>query len=137
MTNHRRDIGSNNWVVSPRLRAAQRAIMANDPHRAQSAPSLRYWVHLVAPGWNVIGGGEPAIPGVSIGHNEYGAWGLTIFATDGEDLYVYETNPANPRQYRYKGSGNRCASITETIPVKGATPATSTLALHAARPGRL
>ena len=57
------------------------------------APSLRYWVHLVAPGWNVIGGGEPAIPGVSIGHNEHGAWGLTIFGNDSEDLYVYETNP--------------------------------------------
>ena len=71
---------------------------------AQSIPSLRYWVHLVAPGWNVIGGGEPSVPGVSVGHNEYGAWGLTIFATDGEDLYIYETNPANPRQYRYKGA---------------------------------
>ena len=56
--------------------------MVNDPHRAQEAPSLRYWVHLVAPGWNVIGGGEPSLPGVSIGHNEYGAWGLTIFGTD-------------------------------------------------------
>ena len=94
-------------------------MMANDPHRAQSVPSLRYWVHLVAPGWNVIGGGEPAIPGVSIGHNEYGAWGLTIFATDGEDLYVYETNPANPRQYRYRGAWETMTSIRETIPGEG------------------
>ena len=31
-------------------------IMANDPHRTIQLPSLRYWVHLVAPGWNVIGG---------------------------------------------------------------------------------
>ena len=45
-------------------------MMMNDPHRELSAPSLRYWVHLVAPGWNVIGGGEPSLPGVSIGHNE-------------------------------------------------------------------
>src|SRR6185503_17062625 len=76
MANYRRDIGSNNWVVGPKLTATGRPLLANDPHRAQSAPSLRYWVHLVAPGWNVIGGGEPSIPGVSIGHNEYGAWGL-------------------------------------------------------------
>ena len=69
-----------------------------------AAPSLRYWVHLVAPGWNVIGGGEPVLPGVSIGHNEHGAWGLTIFGTDSEDLYVYETNPANPNEYRYQGA---------------------------------
>ena len=59
-------------------------------------PSLRYWVHLVAPGWNVIGAGEPALPGVSVGHNEHGAWGFTIFPIDQEDLYVYETDPADP-----------------------------------------
>jgi penicillin amidase len=126
-TNARRDIGSNNWAVSPRLTLNGAALLANDPHRAQSAPSLRYWVHLVAPGWNVIGGGEPTIPGVSIGHNEYGAWGLTIFATDGEDLYVYETNPANPRQYRYRGQWESMRTIRETIPVKGAAPVTATL----------
>jgi penicillin G amidase len=125
--NQRRDIGSNNWVVSPRLSASGSAMMANDPHRAQSIPSLRYWVHLVAPGWNVIGGGEPSIPGVSIGHNEYGAWGLTVFETDGEDLYVYETNPANPRQYRYRGVWEVMKSIHETIPVKGRSPAEVTL----------
>lgn len=126
VVNQRRDIGSNNWVVSPRLTLHGSAIMANDPHRAQSAPSLRYWVHLVAPGWNVIGGGEPEIPGVSIGHNEYGAWGLTIFATDGEDLYVYETNPANPRQYRYKGQWETMRTIRDTIPVKGASTTIAT-----------
>jgi len=70
-------------------------MMMNDPHRVQQAPSLRYWVHLNAPGWDVIGGGEPSLPGVSIGHNNFGAWGLTIFGTDTEDLYVYDTNPAN------------------------------------------
>ena len=69
-----------------------------------AAPSLRYWVHLVAPGWNVIGGGEPVLPGVSIGHNEHGAWGLTIFGQDAEDLYVYDTNPANANEYRYQGA---------------------------------
>src|SRR5205814_3785373 len=62
------------WVVSGRLTQSGYPMMMNDPHRTQSAPSLRYWVHLVAPGWNVIGGGEPVLPGVSIGHNEYGAW---------------------------------------------------------------
>ena len=115
----RRDIGSNNWVVSGRLTQSGHPIMANDPHRAQAAPSLRYWVHLVAPGWNVIGGGEPEIPGVSIGHNEHGAWGLTIFGTDGEDLYVYNTNPSNTLQYRYHGGWESMRVITDTIPVKG------------------
>jgi penicillin amidase len=120
--NQRRDIGSNNWVVSGSRTLSGRALMANDPHRAITAPSLRYFVHLNAPGWNVIGGGEPVIPGVSIGHNEYGAWGLTVFGTDGEDLYVYKTNPANPSQYQYRGAWEPMRTINESIPVKGASP---------------
>ncbi|MYI07639.1 MAG: penicillin acylase family protein, partial [Gemmatimonadetes bacterium] len=118
-------LGSNNWVVSGRLSESGYPLMANDPHRAQSAPSLRYWVHLVGPGWNVIGGGEPEIPGVSIGHNGYGAWGLTVFRTDGEDLYVYETDPDNPNRYRYRDGWEEMTVITEEIPVKGQAPHTA------------
>lgn len=121
------DIGSNNWVVSGRLTQTGNTMMANDPHRAQSAPSLRYWVHLVGPGWNVLGGGEPEIPGVSIGHNEYGAWGLTVFATDGEDLYVYDTNPADANQYRYRDGWEEMTVIEERIAVEGEAPVTAQL----------
>jgi penicillin amidase len=111
--------GSNNWVVSGRRTSSGFPLMMNDPHRPEQAPSWRYWVHLVAPGWNVIGAGEPALPGVSIGHNEYGAWGLTIFGTDEEDLYVYDTNPADPSQYKYGGKWEAMKVIKEVIPVKG------------------
>ncbi len=117
-----RDIGSNNWVVSGSKTVSTKPMLANDPHRVVAAPSLRYWVHLVAPGWNVIGGGEPVLPGVSIGHNEYGAWGLTIFGQDTEDLYVYETNPANANEYRYRGNWEPMRVLADTIPVKGETP---------------
>ena len=41
-------IGSNNWVVHGTRTLSGYPIMANDPHRVQSAPWLRYWVHLVA-----------------------------------------------------------------------------------------
>ncbi|GAB3490964.1 penicillin acylase family protein [Spirosoma knui] len=116
----RQYVGSNNWIISGNKSASGYPMLANDPHRAQSTPSLRYWVHLNAPGWNVIGAGEPTLPGISIGHNDYGAWGLTIFETDNEDLYVYETNPANPNQYRYKGRWVTMKTLVETIPVKGA-----------------
>ncbi|MEM9077756.1 MAG: penicillin acylase family protein [Bacteroidota bacterium] len=112
-------IGSNNWVINGSLMADGNTYMANDPHRTIAVPSLRYMTHLVAPGWNVIGGGEPEIPGISIGHNEYGAWGLTVFRTDGEDLYVYEINPENPHQYKYEGDWVDMKHITETIQVKG------------------
>jgi len=112
-------IGSNNWVVSGAISESGYPMLANDPHRAMSAPSLRYITHLVSPGWNVIGGGEPTIPGVSIGHNEYGAWGLTIHATDAEDMYVYELNPSNVLQYKYQGKWNDFIVIKDSIAVKG------------------
>ncbi|MGM9508139.1 penicillin acylase family protein [Larkinella sp. GY13] len=114
--------GSNNWVISGQRSASGFPMLANDPHRAQVVPSLRYWVHLHAPGWNVVGAGEPALPGVSVGHNEFGAWGLTIFETDNEDLYVYEANPANPNQYKYKGAWETVRIISDTIAVKDQKP---------------
>jgi penicillin amidase len=116
--------GSNNWVLDGSRTLSRRPFMANDPHRAITTPSLRYWAHLVAPGWNVIGGGEPHLPGVSIGHNEHGAWGLTIFPTDAEDLYVYETNPENHNQYKYLGAWKNMEVTRETIAVKGQQPVT-------------
>jgi penicillin amidase len=114
--------GSNNWVLDGTRTITRQPFMVNDPHRAITAPSLRYWVHLIAPGWNVIGGGEPHLPGVSIGHNSHGAWGLTIFPTDSEDLYVYDTNPNNPNQYRYRGAWEDMKVYRETIAVKGQEP---------------
>ena len=112
-------IGSNNWVISGKKSESGYPILANDPHRTIVAPSLRYLTHLVAPGWNVIGGGEPEIPGISIGHNGYGAWGLTVFRTDAEDLYIYELNPENSNQYHHKGEWVDFNIIKESIPVKG------------------
>ncbi len=119
MSTERESIGSNNWIVSGSHSASGFPILANDPHRTITAPSLRYMVHLNAPGWNVVGGGEPMTPGVSIGHNEYGAWGLTVFNLDGEDLYIYELNPENHNQYWYQGKWEEMRIENDTIRVKG------------------
>lgn len=113
--------GSNSWVVAPSRSATGRAIMANDPHRAYSAPSLRYIAHLSAPGLDVIGAGEPALPGISLGHNGTIAFGLTIFNIDQEDLYTYELN-AEGTQYKYKDGWETFKVMRESIPVKGGAP---------------
>ena len=111
-------IGSNNWAVSGDKSFNGFPLLANDPHRTLSNPSLRYMAHLIAPGWNVIGGGEPEIPGISIGHNGVGAWGLTVFRTDAEDLYVYDLNPNNYLQYMHKGKWRNFEIVNESIAVK-------------------
>jgi len=111
--------GSNNWVIAPSRTETGRPILANDPHRQLGVPSLRYIVALNAPGLNIIGAGEPALPGISIGHNDDIAFGITIFAIDQEDLYVYELNKNDPGSYRYQSGWAKMQIVRESIEVKG------------------
>jgi penicillin amidase len=111
--------GSNNWVIDGTMSATGKPILANDPHRTIALPSLRYLVHLVGPGWNVIGAGEPSLPGVAAGHNERVGFGFTIVGIDQQDLYVEEINPANPNEYRYRGKWEPMRVEREQIKVKG------------------
>ena len=108
--------GSNNWTVSPDRTTTGRPILADDPHRTHSVPSLRYIAHLVAPGMNVIGAGEPGLPGISIGHNDRIAFGLTIFPIDQADLYIYEVRDD---KYRYGDGWEAFQLVDEDVPVKG------------------
>ena len=111
--------GSNNWALAPERTATGRALLANDPHRTVSLPSLRYIAHLSAPGFDVIGAGEPALPGLSVGHNGHVAFGFTVFVIDQEDLYVYRTRPGEPREYWYRDRWEPMTVVRESIPVRG------------------
>jgi penicillin amidase len=112
---------SNNWVVAGARSASGRPLLASDPHRAIALPSLRYLVHLRAPGWDVIGSGEPALPGVAIGHNDRIAWGFTIVNVDQADFFVEEVNPHNPEEYRVGDRWEKMTVVRETVAVKGET----------------
>ncbi|MCP3798187.1 penicillin acylase family protein [Allokutzneria sp. A3M-2-11 16] len=111
--------GSNNWVIGAKKSETGRPVLANDPHRVLPAPSGRYIQHLSAPGLDVIGAGEPILPGVSIGHNGTAAFGLTIFSIDQEDLYVEQLDPANHGRYRFKDTWEPVRTVKEKIAVKG------------------
>jgi penicillin amidase len=124
--------GSNNWVISGAKSATGKPMLANDPHRNLDHPSLRYLVHLNAPGWNVIGSVVPWFPGVAIGHNDRIAWGLTIFAADVQDLYVEELNPTNPRQVKSGGRFVDMEAVKDQIRVKGRTEAVAVEHLYTA-----
>jgi penicillin G amidase len=125
--------GSNNWAIDAAHSATGRPILANDPHRTHGVPSLRSLVDMAAPGFHIAGAGEPALPGVSFGHNDTIAWGLTIFDADQEDLYVYQTSPDHPDAYLYRGHWEPFRTVREAIPVKGA--AAQTVALQFTRHG--
>lgn len=118
--------GSNNWTVAGSRTTTGRPILANDPHRAQQAPSLRYIAQISAPGMNVIGAGEPALPGISIGHNDSIAFGLTVFGIDAQDLYIYDLNEANTH-YRYRDTWQDFENVREEIAVRDGGPQAATL----------
>ncbi|MEM9106459.1 MAG: penicillin acylase family protein [Pseudomonadota bacterium] len=126
--------GSNNWAIHGDRTKSGRPILANDPHRNYAVPSLRYIAHIASPEFNGIGAGEPALPGISIGHNGTSAFGLTLFfGHDQEDVYTYETHPDDPELYRYGDGWERFETVEETVSVKGGH--TETLTLQFSRHG--
>ena len=80
--------GSNAWAVPGSRSSTGSPLLASDPHRPLTNPSLRYLVHLQAPGWNVIGATSPWLPGVVIGHNEHVAWGMAAYPADTQDIAI-------------------------------------------------
>ena len=114
--------GSNNWVMTGARSPTGVPILANDPHRRIEMPALRYFVHLNAPGWNVIGGGEPPFAGVDAGSNASMAWGFTFAGTDMVDVYVEELHPDEPDMVRWQDGWEPLRVIEEEIPVKGRDP---------------
>jgi len=121
--------GSNNWVVDGSMTVTGKPILANDPHRPIQIPSLRKTFHLVAPGWNVFGAGEPALPGVALGHNESIGFGFTIVGIDQQDLYVEKLNPASSNEYFYRGAWRKMEVEKQQLTVKGRT-APAEIELH-------
>lgn len=112
-------IGSNAWAVGSERSSTGLPILAVDPHRSLLIPSLRYLVHLKAPGWNVIGATAPWLPGVAIGHNDRLAWGMTSLAADVQDLFVEEVNPVNPHGVRSAGGWVTTTVVDDPIVIKG------------------
>ncbi|MFD1880552.1 penicillin acylase family protein [Paracoccus pacificus] len=109
--------GSNNWIVSGSRTASGLPIMASDPHRALGCPSLRYLVHLTAPGLDLIGAGEPSSPGIMAGHNGHSAFSLTIFPADQEDVQIHRLD--HNGRYADGGGWAEVRVIREMVPVRG------------------
>ncbi len=110
--------GSNNWAIDGSRSLTGKPLLASDPHRGMGIPSLRRTIHLVSPGWDIIGASEPALPGISLGHNEQIAFGFTITGTDQQDLYVEKLNPKNADEYWNAGTWKQVTLIREKVGVK-------------------
>ena len=74
-------IGSNGWVVGADRTTVGRAVLANDPHLSLAIPTIWYLFEGSAPGLHVGGAALAGTPGVTLGHNEHLAWGVTAGET--------------------------------------------------------
>lgn len=77
LSDRRPPIGSNGWAIGAAHSVTGRALLANDPHLSLQIPGVWYLIDLGAPGFHVAGATLPGTPGVTIGHNERIAWGVT------------------------------------------------------------
>jgi penicillin amidase len=80
-TDERGPVGSNAWVVGADRTTIGKAVLANDPHLDIGVPGIWWLVEASAPGLHVAGGALAGTPGVTLGHNEHVAWGVTAGET--------------------------------------------------------
>ena len=74
-------VGSNGWVVGAARSTVGKAMLANDPHLDIGIPGIWYLVEASAPGMHIAGAALAGTPGVTLGHNEHLAWGVTAGET--------------------------------------------------------
>ncbi len=110
--------GSNSWVLSPFRSSSGNAILANDPHIGLSKPDVWYEAHISYPGYNNYGYYIPTIPFPLIGHDDFKAWGMTMFENDEVDLYKEIFNPENENLVLFDGKWVNSKVIKEQIKVK-------------------
>jgi penicillin amidase len=116
-------VGSNAWVVSGKFMQSGQATLANDPHLGLQIPSLWYVAHLKGDKLDVSGMTLVGLPVVIFGENRQIAWGGTSMMADVQDLYIEETNPRDPAQYKHNGVWMNFDTHWETIRVKAEFPA--------------
>lgn len=110
---HGAGVGSNNWIVSKEASATGFPMLANDPHLQLFNPPIWHMVQLDAADdptdpTRVTGVQFPGLPGIILGHNDYGAWGGTVAVFDVTDVYVEQITtppdyPNSPRTVLFKG----------------------------------
>ncbi|OLS22395.1 MAG: Acyl-homoserine lactone acylase QuiP precursor [Candidatus Heimdallarchaeota archaeon LC_2] len=116
------EVGSNNWVISGNLTASGNPLLANDLHLALAAPSIWWQVHLYSKdgSYHVEGYSLPGTPGITIGHNENVAWGVTNTGTDSIDIFYFNTRTLDGvEQYFNNTHWKEFEDVIHKIPISG------------------
>ncbi len=124
-------IGSNNWVISGKLTASGKPLLANDMHLGLTAPAIWYENHLSSRDYEISGVSFPGLPGIISGHNSHVAWGFTNGFPDVQDLYIERLlyHPDGTVSYEYDGQFVPAELRQETIKVRGQSNVTEKVVL--------
>jgi penicillin G amidase len=123
-------IGSNSFVVGPKLSSTGKPLLANDPHLGVSIPGVWYQTGLhcrnvsAACPFDVAGFSFAGFPGIVVGHNQSIAWGITNLGPDVSDFYLEDVKGSSYRR------GKKYLPLTqhpETIKVAGGPDVTVTV----------
>jgi len=111
-------VGSNAWAISGERTVGGKAMLANDPHLAHSAPSRWYQTVLLYKGNRVGGVTLPGIPFIVIGRNNDISWGATSLMADETDFYVEKLDSLKKGTMLQDGKWEKLTQLRDTIKVK-------------------
>jgi len=106
-------------VLSPRKSASGAPLLMGGPQFSYQLPSALYEVGLHGAGIDAVGSTLTGYTFIMFGHNRKAAFSSTAGADNIEDIFAEKLNPANPRQYWYKGAWHDMEVRSETFRVQG------------------
>ncbi|MFQ5928073.1 MAG: penicillin acylase family protein [Acidobacteriota bacterium] len=110
--------GSNQWLVAGTRTAFGAPIALIDPHLNWYGQFRFYECRLYGGEIQLSGVAIVGTPFPALGHNRYLSIAMTTGGPDTSDVYEEETNPHNPRQYKYEGQWRDMSVRREKIGVK-------------------
>jgi penicillin amidase/acyl-homoserine-lactone acylase len=111
--------GSNTIAVAPSRSADGFTRLAVNSHQPWDGPFAWYEAHVQSEeGWDMAGGVFPGAPVVLHGHTRDLGWAFVVNHPDLADVYVLETNPENPYQYRFDGAWRDLERKTAPLTVR-------------------
>jgi len=104
LTDDEAPFGSNTMAVAKERSADGFTRLVVNSHQPWTGPVAWYEAHVHSEeGWDMAGGVFPGTPVILHGHNRDLGWAHTVNQPDLIDVYVLETNPEDPNQYRFDG----------------------------------
>lgn len=112
-----RDLGSNQFAVSPQRSGSGACLLSMDPHLPLNSFFRWYEMHLVGPEINAMGACFCGSPYVSMGRTLQTAWCMTVNDPDLGDVFAFQLHPEDRTQYKGLNGWQKFEMSMETFKV--------------------